>query len=51
MFLESFFSSVLSGIVLRFLEFKEKRKIKKRKRKIKKEAKKQEKLEKKINKL
>ena len=49
MFLESFFSSVLSGIVLRFMEFKEKRKIKKYQRKIKKEAKKQEKLERKVS--
>ncbi len=39
MFLEAFFSSVLSGIVLRFLEFKEKRKLKKSKRKIKKQEK------------
>lgn len=42
MFLESFFSSVLSGIVLRFLEFKEKRTIKRRKRKMKKQKIKEE---------
>jgi len=47
MFLESFFSSVFAGIVLRFLKFKETRKLKRKQVKIKKQEKKREKLAKK----